>query len=146
MNSLINLRGEVLIKIKDIQGTILKEYKGRNLIVNGGKTAVTNLLINSPSITDYMPQSISFGTSNTPPTVADTTITNAFNVLITSATSPVYNAAVFTATLGANDYNGETIEEIGLMRGDGTLFARFLTGSVEKSSSITMSVEWTIYS
>lgn len=123
-------------------GKVLERYEDRNLIVNGGRTAVMRLLggdVAGRSITQ-----IAFGASAAAPSPTDTAITSAFTKNTGAVTYPNISSVRFAWTLADNEANGLAIREYGLITANNTLFARKTREVVNKTSSISLLGSWTI--
>lgn len=131
-----------LEKICAKTGEILEKYTDNNLVVNGGRTAVTNLL--GAATPGKQLTKISFGTNGTAPAGGDTAITGAFTKLLGAVSYPTISSVKFDWTLGAAEGNGIGIREVGLLCSDDTLFARKTREVINKNSDIILNGSWTI--
>lgn len=136
------LRGEFTLQIRDRSGKIIEEYVDKNLIVNGAKTALARLLDGSNNAKRVT--KIAFGTSTTPPDIADTTITGAVIKNVTGATYPEFNSIQFSWVLDYLDANGMSIAEFGLLCDDGSLFARKTRTAIAKTNDLQLLGAWKI--
>ncbi len=138
----IDVRGRIYIEISR-DGEIIEVMDDENLIVNGSKTVLSNLLggnVANNSITQ-----IGFGTNGTAPVVGNTALTGAFVKSVDSVTYPSSNIAQFNFSLGSTEDNGMSIAEFGLLTAGNTLFCRRVRGSaLVKNTSITLSGNWQI--
>ena len=131
-----------LEKICAKTGKILEIYTDNNLVVNGGRSAVTTLL-GSGGSTKQLTQ-IAFGVNSTAPAATDTAITSAFTKTLGTVTFPTISSVSFAWTLGAAEGNGIGIREVGLLCADNTLFARKTREVINKNSDIILNGSWTI--
>jgi len=131
-----------LEKICAKTGKILEIYTDNNLVVNGGRTAVTNLL--GAATSGKQLTQIAFGTNNTAPSGSDTAITGAFTKALGAVSYPTISSVKFDWTLGASEGNGLGIREVGLLCTDNTLFARKTRELISKNSDIILNGSWTI--
>jgi len=131
-----------LEKICAKTGKILEIYTDNNLVVNGGRTAVTNLL--GAATSGKQLTQIAFGTNNTSPAGSDTAITGAFTKALGAVSYPTISSVKFDWTLGASEGNGLGIREVGLLCTDNTLFARKTRELISKNSDIILNGSWTI--
>jgi hypothetical protein len=131
-----------LEKICAKTGEILETYTDNNLVVNGGRAAVTNLLGSGTSGKQLT--KISFGTNGTAPAGSDTAITEAFTKSLGAVTYPTISSVSFAWTLGASEGNGLGIREVGILCTDNTLFARKTRALIDKNSDIILNGSWTI--
>lgn len=138
------IRGILEYNICDASGLVLQHVKEENLVVDGGRQAITALLASGD--TDKIISKISFGTSSTAATVEDTTITSPFTKAIGAATFPDPKSVRFAWTLGLSEANGKSIMEIGLLTADDTLFSRKVRNSaIEKTSDLQITdASWTL--
>ncbi len=134
--------GRVKITITDTRTGDIDVREGKNLVVTTGRECCA-LLVGSGN-TDKIVETMDFGTDNTAANMSDTAITGAFNKGMDSITYPAANQVQFDCILETTENNGMTIEEVGLITADGTLFARYLTGTIVKSSFLRVAIAWTI--
>lgn len=138
-----NLRGIfALTVIHATTGCVLETYEDRNLVVNGGRTAVMQLL--GAGNTDKQLTKLSVGTNGTQPVGTDAAITGAFTKALGAVTYPTISSVKFDFQLGAGDANGIGIREFGLVCEDGTVFARKVRELINKNSDIILNGSWTI--
>lgn len=144
MNDKINnLKGIFELKVICAHtGVVLERYIDRNLVVNGGRTAVMLLL--GEGNTDKRLTKLSVGTNGTAPTGADTAITGAFTKSLGAVSYPTISSVSFAWTIGSTEANGIGIREFGLLCDDDTLFARKTRELINKNSDIILNGSWTI--
>lgn len=123
-------------------GKILEQYVDKNLVVNGGRTAVMRLL--GAGDTNKQLTKLAVGTNGTQPVGADTAITGAFVKALGAVTYPTIASVKFDWTLGALEANGINIVEFGILCTDNTLFARKVRALIAKNSDIILNGSWTI--
>jgi len=140
--SLGNLKGRFELTVLDIEGNIIEKYIDNNLVVNGGRTAVMNLL--GAATSGKQLTKLSVGTSGTAPTGSDTAITGAFTKSLGAVSYPTISSVKFDWTIGASEANGIAIKEFGLLCTDNTLFARKVREVINKNSDIILNGNWTI--
>jgi len=140
----IDLDCNVVITVREsLGGAIVKRIRRRNLVVNTGRDLIAGLLKGSSVL--YLTH-LGIGTSST--AVAATQ---------TALTAEVYRAAYTQTTLGTGQLklkyflasttaNGNTLREAGLFTNPagGTMFARATHSAIAKTSSISITYEWTI--
>jgi len=131
-----------LEKICAKTGEILEVYTDNNLVVNGGRTAVTVLL--GAGTSGKQLTQIAFGTNGTAPAGSDTAITGAFTKALGTVSYPTISSVKFDWTLGALEGNGLGIREVGILCTDNTLFARKTRALIDKNSDIILNGSWTI--
>ena len=140
--SLGNLKGRFELTVLDIEGNVIEKYIDNNLVVNGGRTAVMNLL--GAATSGKRLTKLSVGTNGTAPTGADTAITGAFTKSLGAVSYPTISSVKFDWTIGASEANGIAIKEFGLLCTDNTLFARKTREVINKNSDIILNGNWTI--
>lgn len=144
MNDLLkNLKGVFVLDIVCAHtGRIIEHYEDRNLVVNGGRSAVMTLLGSAASAKQIT--KLSVGTNGTAPTGADTAITSPFTKALGAVSYPTISSVRFDWTLGAGEANGKAIREFGLLCTDNTLFARKVRELINKNSDIILNGYWTL--
>ena len=143
MKDTMNIKGVFTLSIIDAKtGELLEKYVDNNLVVNGGRTAVTRLLggdVANRSITK-----ISFGTNGTAPASTDSAITGAFTKALGAVSYPTINSVRWAWTLEDNEGNGIGIREYGLVCDNDLLFARKTREIINKNSSIRLVGTWEV--
>jgi hypothetical protein len=143
MNDTMNIKGVFTLRVIDAKtGQLLEEYIDRNLVVNGGRTAVTRLLggdVANRSITK-----IAFGTNGNAPAAADNAITNSFVKPLGALSYPTINSVKWEWTLEENEGNGIGIREYGLLCNNDVLFARKTREVINKNTSIRLVGTWEV--
>jgi hypothetical protein len=159
----IRVKGYIKITTTNVYtGDETVVYEGPNLIVNGGLTALSQLIVQDPasvSAADNQIATVRFGTNTTAPTTVDTLatmtpITVDYDVTIVQpATEDVGGVqglsgfnAILSQSMGNTGVPGEIITEVGLVTAAASpaLFARQVIPSITKSSAISISVEWRV--
>ena len=123
MESATPVKGEFRLVGKNRLGDIVLDYQDNNMIVGGAKRAIC-LLLSDSSADNKVINQIGFGRSNTTPTPADTSLSDAYVKQIDSYLYPETNKVSFRWQLGYDEANGINIVEFGLLCADNTLFAR----------------------
>jgi hypothetical protein len=140
------MRGILTYKVYHHQGEfkeLIEEFEDKNLIVNGARNQMARLI--AGNFTNRNITKISFGTNGAAPTVADTTITNAFTKNVTGFTYPEMGQVTISWNLLTSEDNGQAIMEFGLVCADNTLFSRRIrTNPIYKESDISIEGQWTI--
>jgi hypothetical protein len=129
-------------RVADGQKVLQEHYFDPNTVVSLGKEKLARLIANDG--TNHHITAVSVGTSSTEPTIADTSITDAFNKNITGYSFPGQTSVKFSWELGLTDAVGKAIAEYGLICQDSTLFARKTRGVINKESDVIINGEWTI--
>lgn len=138
-----NLKGLFYLEIICAKtGEILEKYQDNNLVVNGGRNAVVNLL--GAASSGKQLTKLSVGTNGTAPVGTDSSITGAFTKLLGSVSYPNTSSVKFDFQLGAGDANGIGIREFGIVCTDNTLFARKTRELINKNADIILNGSWTI--
>ena len=123
-------------------GALIENYVDNNLVVNGGREAVTRLL--GAATSGKRLSKLSVGTNGTAPTGVDNAITGAFTKSLGAVTYPTISSVRFEFQLGAGEANGIGIREFGILCDDNTLFARKVRELINKNSDIILNGNWTI--
>jgi hypothetical protein len=122
------------------KGILVKEILGKNMIVNSGYNAILGSL--SGSTTGGIDK-VQIGTSITMPSLDDTVITNPVDIIITNKT--ITSGTIgFDFQFGADQGNGTTFNEFGLILTDGTLFARKHWEPIVKIQDLSINGTWEI--
>jgi len=144
------VKGRLVILAKNVlTGKIEEIFRSPNLVVTQFKIQSLYLLAGNSYANRHI-NTIRLGTSNTAPTLDDTTITNPVGVSISSDaheyTIPYANvkAIVFTAILGAAVGNGVGFVEAGLFHANGVLATRLVFPIMTKSSNFVWTLNWTL--
>jgi len=135
------MRGEFTLRVFR-NGTLIEEQFDPNMIMNVAKDAMARLIGGDGAgkiITD-----IGFGINGVGPSPNDTTLTSSHVRPITSVSYPAPGRVSFNWTLGTSEANGKAIAELGLICGDGTLFARKTRGAINKEADLSLDGVWTI--
>lgn len=158
--ALYGVFGIRVYNIRNGEKKCIRRILKKNQIVNTGRQALVELL--APGVTDQYERQlwcISAGTSNTPPTISDTTLISkvwdhAFTAgEITQVISPPNTFEILiSVTMGVGENNGETLREAGIYtRGDNdvpassttrVLYARQVHPDIVKTASMTIDYEW----
>lgn len=135
-----------------------------NMVVNGGRQAVANLLGGRDAGTNnHVVTHVSWGIYDEAPRFTDTTLSPqpglttggeneiAYNgtdrkKLISSVDWPVPFVTRFECLLGNDECNGYTLREMGLWTASGVLFARKTLVPIVKTSDLALSFTWNIRS
>jgi hypothetical protein len=138
----INPTGIFELRMYDDCGKLLETYIDNNLIVNGGRDAIVDLIGSGDA--DKVVNTISFGTNGAAPVLTDTTITGAFDKAVNAVAYPATGQVRFDWSLELVENNGVTIREYGLKCDDGTLFARKTRADIAKNNTVRLEGTWTI--
>jgi len=136
-----NLKGKFYLEVVE-NGVIIEKYTDNNLVVNGGRSAVMNLL--GAATSGKRLSKISVGTNGTAPSGSDNAITGAFTKNLGTVTYPTISSVRFDFSIGASEANGIGIREFGLVCEDLTLFARKTRELINKNSDIILNGNWII--
>lgn len=122
---------------------LVEEMDEDNLVVDASKLPLSRLVggqVANNSIT-----TIGVGTNGASPVVGNTALTGQVTKALDSVTFPSSSSVQFNFTIGANDANGVSIMEFGLLTAGGTLFARKVRASaLNKSADISFTGSWTL--
>lgn len=142
-DNLRKVKGIFYLEILDENGNIIEKYEDRNLIVNGGRSAIMQLIGGGGTGTKEV-TNIGFGTDGANPIITDTALTNPFSKAVDSVTYPANDSVQFNFSLAAGENNGVTIREFALICADGSLFSRKIRAAIEKTAAISLNGTWTI--
>lgn len=140
MNDNLSIKGIFTLKVYDDQGNLIEDYLDRNLVVNGGRSAVTRLI--AGDTTGRSVTKIGVGTNATAPSVTDTALTGSFVKALGTISYPTVSSVRWDWTLELTEANGMAIREFGLICSNDTLFARKTRDVINKTSSIRLVGTW----
>lgn len=138
---LVALRGDFRLRIYR-RGVLVEEQHDKNMIMNMARSAMAALIGGTGAGKSIA--TIGFGTLGTGPTPDDTALTGSYEKLVAGVTYPAAGQAAFSWVLGTGEANGMAISELGLICGDGTLFARKTRGVINKDTDLSLDGVWTI--
>jgi hypothetical protein len=139
----VGYRGSVSFRLTDENGKIVREYANHNLVVDGAKGVMAHLL--GGDFEGYTITQIACGTSDEAADVTDTEITDEFAKDVSEISYPASDQVQFDWHLDKTEYNGKSINELGLLTDDDILFARIvLDEPLPKTSQFSMDVQWVI--
>ena len=134
--------GIVNIKQYNSTGNLIKDLTVNNLVVNSGISFIINRMYSSvENPMSHMAIGGTFGT----PVPSETTLGSEIARVALTSTTIVGNSLVFVATFGAGVGTG-LIQEAGIFNAatSGTMLNRVSFGSVNKNSSDTIVITWTL--
>jgi hypothetical protein len=135
-------RGSFRVKVWK-QGSVIRDYQKHNLIVDGAKGIMARLV--GGDIDGHFVSKIACGTSAAEADPEDTAITGAFAKDVEDISFPEPDQVQFDLHIGADENNGDVINEFGLLTEDDTLFARIVMDEpINKTHQISLDVEWVI--
>jgi hypothetical protein len=135
-------RGRVAVRVYDSDGALIELVKGSNLVVAGGREACA--ILAGSGDTDKIVDEIQFGTSDTATNISDTAVTGGYAKSFDSVAYPTAGTVRYVGSLETSENNGVTIKEVGLFCADGTMFARYVIGSIAKTAAIRIEVTWDV--
>jgi len=125
------------------RGKLIEEYRDKNMIVSGARTAVAMHLMGECEGGNIA--KIAFGTGGNVPTPDDTAITNPYIKPLLSASLLTPTKVEFKWNLHKAEANGKKIIEFGLLCENETLFARKLREeAIPKDADFSLEGEWII--
>lgn len=134
-------RGTVHLFFYDEHGQMLDYQTKKNLVVNTGKAKMCHLLAGTAA--NNFPARIGAGTNGTATSLTDTALTGSASVVLGSPT--VGSTGIqWPFTFTTADANGITIQEFGLLTGDGTLFSRIVWAPISKTAGMSIVGSWEI--
>lgn len=148
------LKGEVEITIFNGDGSIERQMKGKNLIVNGmrdvlGELLLQDLLTGVRTTTQLKITSMRMGGSTVTPAVGQTGLQGTTLVTKTLAAANVtkVSAGVYrmsaTVVAGTDATVGTVFNEVGLFTGDSTMVSRQLHGTYTLGTNQSVQYDWT---
>lgn len=146
----IRLRGCFDIFVRDQSGKTVEHRRVDNVVVTAGRRWVLQQINSSQIATAQSISHMAVGTSTTAPATSDTALgsensriaVNAFTTSNLTSNPPSWRAEASWATNQANT----TLGEVGILNSSsgGTLLARATFGTINKTTSNTLSVSYTI--
>jgi hypothetical protein len=125
------------------QGGLIRNYHRHNLIVDGAKGVMARLV--GGDADGYFVSKIACGTSAAEADPEDTAITDAFTKDVEDISFPGPDQVQFDLHIGADEYNGNAVNEFGLITENNILFARIVMDEpINKTHQIFLDVEWVI--
>jgi hypothetical protein len=135
-------RGSFRVKVWE-QGGLIRDYQKHNLIVDGAKGVMARLV--GGDADGYYVSKIACGTSAAEADPEDTAITDMFVKDVEDISFPDSDQVQFDLHIGADENNGNTINEFGLLTENDTLFARIVMDEpINKTHQVSLDVEWVI--
>lgn len=139
----INIKGYVGISVYDAKtGELLKSVHCKNLVVTIGRESLAHLI--AGDVSNNSVTKIGFGVNGTATALSDSALTSSFVKSIGAVTYPSAGIVKWDWTLEDNEYNGNTIKEIGLITTGNTLFSRITRAGIVKTSDIRLVGTWQI--
>lgn len=135
-------KGRVAVRVYGADGALVEIYKGRNLVVQSGREACA--ILAGSGDTDKIVSEMQFGTDDTPTNMSDTGVTSGFPKALDSVAYPTAGTVRYVGALETSENNGVTVKEVGLFCADGTLFARYVIGSIAKTAGIRVEITWDV--
>ncbi|MGB9866710.1 MAG: hypothetical protein ACPLPR_02225 [Bacillota bacterium] len=135
LRSKSGVRGQCLVELFDEHGRLKERRLVKNLIVNNGKYAITEQLLDSPSIAK--PSHMGIGTGTTAPAATDTALGAEVGTRVTVTKSRSNNVLTLSATFGAGNGTG-AITEAGIFNAAtaGTMYSRITFSVINKGRLI----------
>jgi len=140
--------GILRIRVTDLSGYLLEQQELFNVITNNTMSQL-RYLIAGDSVESRKITTMKFGTSSTEASASQSDLLSAIaptktvSVSYPTGTTTLFNVK-FSTTLEANEANGFNLREAGLFFADGTMAARRVFSSIEKSNDRLISFEWTL--
>ena len=134
--------GIVNIKQYNSTGNLIKDFTVNNLVVNSGISFIISRVYSSTeNPMSHMAIGGTFGT----PVLSETTLGSEITRVALTSTTTVGNSLIFVAEFGAGVGTG-LIQEAGIFNAasSGIMLNRVSFGSVNKNSSDTIVITWTL--
>lgn len=134
--------GIVNIKQYNSTGNLIKDFTVNNLVVNSGIGFIISRMYSS---TENPMSHMAIGGTFGSPVPSEATLGSEITRVALTSTTIVGNSIVFVATFGAGVGTG-LIQEAGIFNAatSGTMLNRVSFGSVNKNSSDTIVITWTL--
>lgn len=149
----IQLKGSLVIALRNIEGQEIERREVRNIIVTAGRAWILKHIVGSAVFAGNVTAPLNYlavGTSTTAPATSDTTLNSettrktidAFTTGNITSNPPSYQLEASFATNEANT----TLGEVGLLNSSstGTLLAHATFGTINKTTSNTLGISYTI--
>ena len=148
----VRLRGDLTVTAENVLTGRLTRYHIRNTITYDGLNSALYLWAqDGVTAADYRIVSLVPGKNSTPPTRGDLSVVDPVGagdrIALTAANRSVSASTselVITGTLSTAQANGLTLCEIGLVLGNGSLFARQVHPNFTKTNAFTLTYTWRI--
>jgi hypothetical protein len=146
----VRLRGDLTVIITHaLTGRQTRHHIRNTITYSGLNSALYAWSQDTGTANDYRIVSLVPGSNSTPPSRGDTAVISPAPITIplTIANRTVSSATgelVLTGTLGTGDNNGIILNEVGLVMGNGALFARQVHPDFTKTNAFTLTYTWRI--
>lgn len=147
---MIRLRGSLEILLKNLRGEVVDRRKVDNTVVTVGRRWVLQQINSTDHVTAQALSYLAVGTSTTAPATSDTGLgsessriaINSFTTSNLTSNPPSWRAEASWATNQANT----TLGEVGMFQSStgGTMLARATFATINKTTSNTLSLSYTI--
>jgi len=137
----VGLKGSLRLRIKR-HGQVVEEWEDDNLVVDIPRAEIALAIARGGTVLSVT--HVAVGTNGNAPARSDTAITGAFIKPLMSVGRPTPTSVRCDFVILTTDAIGMTIREFGLLRSNGTLFARRTRGAIEKSDDLEIEGQWTI--
>jgi hypothetical protein len=132
--------GAVTLRGFDADG-LLWTWNAYNLVVNGGRQAISRLLGNQPTGKNI--DRFAVGSNGSGAVLTDVAITDQFAKAVSGISFPG-NGVQFAFSLELSEANGLTIREFALLCADNTVFSRIVRAPIIKDNTVRIEGTWTI--
>jgi len=133
----------------DEHGNVRDTVSGANIVVNLGRSSLAHLLAGDSS-DNHKIVAMVFGDGSTPPAITDTGLSG--STIIQKDTSYDFPDGAtglkvrFTAVVGSAEGNGagsQIYREAALVKGNGDIFSRKVSGSITKDNTVVLTALYT---
>ncbi|MCC5911310.1 MAG: hypothetical protein JJT76_12815 [Clostridiaceae bacterium] len=138
----IGIKGRLSLKIKK-RGQVIEEWEDDNVVVDIPRAEIAKRLA-GVDIQVLPITQIAIGTNATAEDQSNESITNAFIKPVVSVTNPLPTITEVQFLIETEEAVGMEICEFGLIRSDGSLFARRTRGVIEKDNELEIEGVWTV--
>lgn len=133
--------GELLLVIKR-RGRVVEVWSSQNLVVSAPREQLALALAQGGTVLPLT--HVAVGTNGTPPSGTDSAITNPFTKPLLRITRPQPTILECEFVILPDEANGMAIQEFGLLRSDGSLFARRTRKVIEKDADLEIDGFWRV--
>lgn len=141
-NEMIKAAGRLNIQIIDVDGKVKEEQTVDNLVVNVGLNFIASRMKDA---TDTAMSHMAVGSGTAAAAGANTALGTELGRVALGSTTVTNNSVAYVATFGAGVGTG-AVTEAGLFNAgtSGTMLCRTVFGVVNKETTDTMAITWTV--
>lgn len=135
--------GEFFVTIRDKDGNIKKRINVHNQLTTAGQEIYAKLLANTltPSSNTMHIAHFELGTDNTPADKSDTALGASVWSKQATALRRSGTDVLSSCSVGSDELDGVTIQEVGVFLQDGTMWARAVLPAIDKNENMILDIE-----